>query len=195
MQLDHADIAYLSASRLVELFARRELSPVEVVHAQIARAGSLSPRLLAFGDCYFEEAMTSAALAEDRWRRGNARALEGVTLAVKDAQNIAGQRTTYGSLAFQQQCCACDRSDDRTPASGGCDCPGTNDDVGIVPFRRQSIVDVGFGAQSLEQCMQPRRIIGRFGGRPCCRLYDTRDGHGYGRLDPGSGLCLRRCRL
>ena len=95
------DIAYLSASRLVELFASRALSPVELVRVQIARAESLNPHLVALGDCYFDEALKSAALAEDRWRRGDARPLEGVTLAVKDAQNIEGQRTTYGSLAFR----------------------------------------------------------------------------------------------
>ena len=101
MTLSDADIAYLPISRLTELFGRRELSPRDLVRAQIARANSLNSRLVAFGDCYFDTALISAAVSEDRWRRGDARPLEGVTLAVKDAQNIEGQRTTYGSLAYR----------------------------------------------------------------------------------------------
>jgi Asp-tRNA(Asn)/Glu-tRNA(Gln) amidotransferase A subunit family amidase len=95
------DLAYLPASQLTKRFAQREISPVEVVKVQIARAQKYNEDLVAFGDCYFDAALRSAGEAEKRWFRGNARPLEGITLAVKDAQNIAGQRTTYGSLAFE----------------------------------------------------------------------------------------------
>jgi len=96
-----ADLAYLPASLQLDLFVRREISPREVVQAQIARAESFNPHLTAFGDCYFADALRAAAVSEDRWRNGNQRALEGLTVAIKDAQNIKGQRTTYGSLAFR----------------------------------------------------------------------------------------------
>jgi len=96
-----ANLAYLPASRQLELFARGELSPREVLQAQMARAESFNPRLTAFGDCYFEDALRAATLSEDRWRNGNPRTLEGLTVAIKDAQNIKGRRTTYGSRAFQ----------------------------------------------------------------------------------------------
>ncbi|MFO0991246.1 MAG: amidase [Hyphomicrobiales bacterium] len=95
------DLVYYSAQQLVGLFARRAISPVDVVKAQIARAEKFNFELVAFGDCYFDAALRFAAEAEARWLRGEARPLEGITLAVKDAQNIAGQRTTYGSLAFK----------------------------------------------------------------------------------------------
>jgi amidase len=101
MQLDETDIAYLPAHRQLDLFATGELSPRDVVSAQIKRAEVLNHELVAFGDCCFEQALKQAAKAEAQWRRGKARPLEGITLAVKDAQNIAGQRTTYGSLAFR----------------------------------------------------------------------------------------------
>ena len=100
MTLSDIDLAYFPAMRLTSLFAQREISPVEVVKAQIARAEKFNSELVAFGDHHFDRALRSAAEAEERWFRGKARPLEGITLAVKDAQNIAGQRTTYGSRAF-----------------------------------------------------------------------------------------------
>jgi amidase len=93
-------LAYLPASTLTKLFARREASPVDAVKAQIARAEKYDKDLVALGDRHFDAALRAAADAEDCYFRGKARPLEGVTLAVKDAQNIGGQRTTYGSLAF-----------------------------------------------------------------------------------------------
>src|ERR1700682_3498961 len=41
-------LAWLSASQLSTLFARRELSPVEAVEAMLARAAALQPHLNAF---------------------------------------------------------------------------------------------------------------------------------------------------
>jgi len=101
VSLSGTDLAYYSTQELVGLFARRATSPVEVMKAQIARAEKFNSELVAFGDCHFDAALRSAAQAEARWVRGEARPLEGITLAVKDAQNVAGQRTTYGSRAFK----------------------------------------------------------------------------------------------
>jgi amidase len=101
MHQSETDLAYLSASSQIELFARRELSPKDVVLAQIKRAEASNPGLVVFGDRYFSSALAQADVAESRWLRGEARPLEGISLAVKDAQNIAGQRTTYGSFAFR----------------------------------------------------------------------------------------------
>jgi len=99
--LSDTDLIYLPATQLTGMFERREVSPVEVVTAQIARAEKYNSGLVAFGDCYFDDAMRLAFEAERRWFHGDARPLEGITLAVKDAQNFAGKRTTFGSLAFE----------------------------------------------------------------------------------------------
>lgn len=101
MALSDTDLIYLSATQLTGMFERRDVSPVEVVTAQIARAEKYNSSLVALGDCYFDDAMRLAFEAERRWFHGDARPLEGITLAVKDAQNIAGKRTTFGSLAFE----------------------------------------------------------------------------------------------
>src|SRR5713226_6748758 len=47
-RMSDRSLAWLSASQLTTLFARRELSPVEAVEAMLARAAKLQPHLNAF---------------------------------------------------------------------------------------------------------------------------------------------------
>ena len=54
-----------------------------------------------FSDRYFEDAMNTAREAEKRWAMDGARSLEGLVIAVKDAQRIAGRRTTFGSPIYK----------------------------------------------------------------------------------------------
>ncbi len=98
---DADDLCYAASSELLRRFAAREVSPRDVVEAQIARATRIDPQITAFGDRCFANAVKQATAATERWMAGTARPLEGLTLAVKDAQNVAGQRTTYGSAAFR----------------------------------------------------------------------------------------------
>ena len=94
------DLCYLTAREALNHFARGTLSPVDLMSTLLNRIEAVNPRINAFGDCYFDEAQGEAREAERRWCSGTARALEGIPVAVKDAQNVAGQRTTYGSPAF-----------------------------------------------------------------------------------------------
>ncbi len=96
------DLPYISAAEALAAFRARTLSPVELMQAVVARAEAVKPKVNAFADTYFDEALAAARRAEARWMgRGDApRALEGVPLAVKDAQRLAGKRTTHGSLVF-----------------------------------------------------------------------------------------------
>ena len=97
------DLCYLSASEALALFASRKLSPVELLQAQIARTQKLQPQINAFTDTYFDEALKAARKAEARYggKGRRPRKLEGLPLAVKDAQRVAGKRTTQGSLIFE----------------------------------------------------------------------------------------------
>ena len=97
MQSRDVDLCYLTASEALKLFAERALSPVELMDAILRRIEQVNPRVNALGDCFFDHAIAAARQAEARWTRGAARTLEGIPLAVKDAQRVAGQRTTYGS--------------------------------------------------------------------------------------------------
>ena len=101
--LSEHDLCYLPATRVLELFRSRELSPVDLMHAVIARTEAVEPKINAFTECYFEEALTQAAAAEERYSRGDARPLEGLPVAIKDEPEIRGKRTTQGSLLFKDE--------------------------------------------------------------------------------------------
>lgn len=95
------DLAFMSAHRALRLFATRELSPHDVFEAVAKRIESENPTINAFGDMFLDQAADLARKAEKRWTDGTARPLEGILVAVKDAQRVAGQRTTFGSPALK----------------------------------------------------------------------------------------------
>ena len=99
------DLCYLSAAEALAGFRDRSLSPVEVLDAQIARAEQVEPVVNALCITYFDEAREQAHAAEARYMgRGEApRALEGITLAVKDEVPVAGQLCTEGSLIYKDR--------------------------------------------------------------------------------------------
>ncbi|MEM7168568.1 MAG: amidase [Pseudomonadota bacterium] len=97
------DLCYLDASQALALFKARKLSPVELMQAVIRRAEAVEPKINAFADTYFDQAMDEAKKAEQRYgaSRGRTRPLEGLAVAIKDENKIKGRRTTSGSLAFK----------------------------------------------------------------------------------------------
>ena len=97
------ELAYLSATEAVARFRSRELSPVELLDAVIARAEATEPHINAFMDTYFDEARAQAGIAADAYVAGTARTLEGLPVAVKDEPRIAGRRWTQGSLLFKDE--------------------------------------------------------------------------------------------
>jgi len=101
--MSNDDVCYLSATEALRLFRTRKLSPVELTQALIDRAERVNPAINCFADRYHAEAMARARAAEQRYMKRDARTrpLEGVPLAVKDAQRVKGKRTTHGSLIFK----------------------------------------------------------------------------------------------
>lgn len=94
------DLCYMPASEQLRRFLRRELSPVEVLEAQLARMDALNGKIVAVTEIHAEEALAMARESERRYMRGEGiRALEGVTVAVKDEVDVKGWRITEGSLA------------------------------------------------------------------------------------------------
>lgn len=94
------ELHYLSATEALERFRSRELSPVELLEAVLARADEVEPVVNAFTARYDEEARAAAREAERRYADGTARRLEGVTVAIKELTPIAGQQFTLAALAF-----------------------------------------------------------------------------------------------
>ncbi len=89
-------------TEVVDALARREISPVELMRATLERIEETQPTLNAFTAMRDAEALLADAReAEERIARGEARALEGVPLGVKDLEDAEGLVTSYGSVPFQ----------------------------------------------------------------------------------------------
>ena len=101
--MSNDELCYLSATEALTLFRKRKLSPVELLGALIARTETVNPKVNCLADRYFGEALEQAKAAEARYMKRGARTapLDGIPLAVKDAQRVAGKRTTHGSLIFK----------------------------------------------------------------------------------------------
>nr|WP_225954003.1 amidase [Kibdelosporangium phytohabitans] len=94
-------MAYLTATDAIALFRRGELAPVELMAAVIERAQLTEPTVNAFSDRYFEDALDQARDAGDRYARGEQRPLEGLPVAIKEEQPIAGLPWREGSLSMR----------------------------------------------------------------------------------------------
>ncbi|MBT5040105.1 MAG: amidase [Rhodospirillaceae bacterium] len=99
--MNDLDLCYMSAGEALAAFRAKSLSPVELMQAVIARCESVNPSLNAFTYTFFERALEQAGAAEKRYAAGEARALEGLPLAIKDFHAVAGEVTTLGSKIFE----------------------------------------------------------------------------------------------
>lgn len=96
------ELCFLPASRLSGLIARKEISPVEIVDAVLARLERLEPTLNAFITVAAEDARAAARRAEKAVLGGaELGPLHGVPFSVKDLLNTAGVRTTFGSFGYE----------------------------------------------------------------------------------------------
>ena len=89
-----------SVEWLLQEFAVRRLSPVEVVNACASRIDEVDDLVGGFTALCLERAREEALVSESAWNRGEARALEGIPFAVKDLFDSEGVRTAYGSAMF-----------------------------------------------------------------------------------------------
>lgn len=98
-----SELHYITAVEAIRRFKARELSPVELMQAVIARAEAVEPRVHALADRFFDQAIDAAREAEARYsgRGRRPRVLEGIPIVIKEETPIAGQRTTQGSLIFK----------------------------------------------------------------------------------------------
>ncbi|MCD6031931.1 MAG: Asp-tRNA(Asn)/Glu-tRNA(Gln) amidotransferase GatCAB subunit [Thermomicrobiales bacterium] len=92
------ELCALSLSEVSTLIAGREVSPVAVTEAVLARIEHLDPHLNAFVTVTGEAALAEARAAEAEIARGAHRGpLHGVPISLKDLLFTAGVRTTAGS--------------------------------------------------------------------------------------------------
>ena len=95
------DIVRMDATRISQLIARRELSPVEVMRAHLDRIAAVNPKLNAIVTLA-DGAMEGAKRAEAAVRSGaQLGPLHGVPFTVKDGIDTAGVPTQRGSPIFR----------------------------------------------------------------------------------------------
>ena len=96
------DLLALTAIELRRRIGARQLSPVELMDACIARIESLNPYVNAISATDFERARAAARVAEAAVMRGDALPpLHGLPLGVKDLQDTEGLLTTYGNVGYR----------------------------------------------------------------------------------------------
>jgi Asp-tRNA(Asn)/Glu-tRNA(Gln) amidotransferase A subunit family amidase len=96
-----AELARETVVRLAAMIARREVSPVEVLEAHLSRVERFDPTLNAFLTVDWDGARATARAAEKAVMGGeDLGPLHGVPVGVKDLEDTADLRTTYGSSAY-----------------------------------------------------------------------------------------------
>jgi aspartyl-tRNA(Asn)/glutamyl-tRNA(Gln) amidotransferase subunit A len=95
------DLVFLGATAQAALVRAKQLSPVELVQAYLARVDRLDGELRAYVTLRREAALADARAAESAVMRGEALGpLHGVPFAVKDQFTVRGVPTTVGSRLF-----------------------------------------------------------------------------------------------
>lgn len=95
-------LCFYAIRELSELIRTRQVSPVEVVLAHLARCDQLNPTLNAFVTLVPELALEAARQAERDLGQGNYRGpLHGIPVGLKDIFDTAGIRTTHGSSFYR----------------------------------------------------------------------------------------------
>jgi aspartyl-tRNA(Asn)/glutamyl-tRNA(Gln) amidotransferase subunit A len=97
LPMPDTDLALLSAEDMLAAFARRRLTPVDVLQAVTERVARLNPKLNAFA-VMNPAALQAAGESASRWRAGRPIGiLDGVPCTVKDLVDLAGSR--HGAAA------------------------------------------------------------------------------------------------
>jgi Asp-tRNA(Asn)/Glu-tRNA(Gln) amidotransferase A subunit family amidase len=92
----------IGAVELRRLIGRKEISPVELLAACLARIDAVNPSINAMVALDREGAAVAARRAEQVVLRGEALGpLHGLPIGVKDLSETAGLKTTFGSLLFK----------------------------------------------------------------------------------------------
>jgi aspartyl-tRNA(Asn)/glutamyl-tRNA(Gln) amidotransferase subunit A len=101
MAMTDQDLAFASIAELAPRLAAREISPVEVTDATLARIEQLEPKLNAYITVTAESARHAARAAEAAILAGHYHGpLHGIPVAIKDLYATRGVATTFGSPLY-----------------------------------------------------------------------------------------------
>ena len=142
-----AELAYLSIADAGRRIAARELSPVDLTEAMIARAASIDGALGSFVTRTDDVARACARAAESEIAAGRYRGpLHGIPIALKEAFDTAGIRTTVGSKLFR----------DRIPESDATAWARLRD-AGAVLLGKLEMTEFCYGGPSDDSLFRPAR--------------------------------------
>ena len=100
--MEATELCYTPATQLAAAIRTKQVSPVEVVDAVLARIERLNPRLNAYCTVTADLARATARAAEAAVLRREALGpLHGVPYSLKDLTPTQGIRTTFGSKIFE----------------------------------------------------------------------------------------------
>jgi aspartyl-tRNA(Asn)/glutamyl-tRNA(Gln) amidotransferase subunit A len=100
--MSDTDLYYMPATDLAAAIRTKQVSPVEVVNAILARIEQLNPRLNAFCLVTADAARQAAQTAEQAVMRGEPLGLlHGVPVSIKDLVITKGMRTMRGSKLYE----------------------------------------------------------------------------------------------
>jgi aspartyl-tRNA(Asn)/glutamyl-tRNA(Gln) amidotransferase subunit A len=100
--MDPGNLCYLSVGQLSRLIKNREVSPVEIVEAHLARVEALEPMLNSFITLRLDQAMEDAQKVEEEIKAGRYRGpLHGIPCGLKDLFYVKGIRNTSGCKVFE----------------------------------------------------------------------------------------------
>ncbi len=96
------ELVSLSAVELRRRIGSKEISPVELLEACIARVAAINPAVNAVTATCYDRARQEAAAAERAVRQGEALGLlHGLPTGIKDLEETEGLLTTYGSPLYR----------------------------------------------------------------------------------------------
>src|SRR5687767_11194355 len=136
------------ATALAERIAGQELSCVELMRSTLARIESVNPGLNAIVSLRDGEALLAEAAERDaELARGERRGwMHGLPHAVKDLEDTAGLRTTYGSPLFADQVPAADSELVRRIRAAG-----------AIVIGKTNVPELGYGSQTYNDVFGPTR--------------------------------------
>jgi aspartyl-tRNA(Asn)/glutamyl-tRNA(Gln) amidotransferase subunit A len=137
------DVAFAPMHVLATRLKAGELTAAKLVDCYLQRIQRYDDKYHAFVEVYADEACKAAAAADRALKAGNASGpLHGIPIALKDLIDVAGKRTTGGSLYWRERI---------SPATATVAQRLT--DAGMITLGKTHMVEFAFGAWGTNQTM------------------------------------------
>jgi amidase len=137
------DLIRKSATEILNLLRRREISPLDLLDALEARIAEVDSLIGALPTLCFDRARDRASALMGRRERS---LLAGLPVAIKDLIDVAGVRTTYGSPIFRDH--VPERSDILVETLEG---------NGAIVYAKTNTPEFGAGANTFNAVFAPTR--------------------------------------